>query len=498
MDTEYVMMCSEELGELTPLEAFAVNCHSEVYSQIRAKVDSNERMDDDFVANTCRAAVNDLPPAARAFAGVVSLCRANEVLNAVVERLSVYVFQQARHDLRAEDAGNRDVWNLQPITQNIFTEAQGVDEAGVRQVLNRDALGYLERMRADASVFGEALELISQGDGEYERYLLKANRALTARYLEIQKQTPQTADGLQTMKELGLIDRVKSRSYMKSVSDKVSAAKRAIKKAVKLFEGAGKEPALMKFLDGGEIELSHPSSSLKFAVKPVAMNDWLINRSREDYGAHTPFDLSLLTKDDVFIGKLCVYFAGTPVLDQLFSLMLFVDSGEEELILEKANLFGWQRDNLKEIKHTSPSLKKKIDACLEASKPVRRGDGVVVRTENLSAMISQTPEMRAHAWWSQTYEAQVKQWCHTWIEDAAVGMHQFVKAGKAVERMLDSARLSGRQLPLLFNAMRGHCDERISAAYAYLDIREQQAPAFPLAAPPRAERVPAPLQLQEV
>ena len=50
-----------------------------------------------------------------------------------------------------------------------------------------------------------------------------------------------------------------------------------------------------------------------------------------------PYKLELYTKTDVHVADLCVYMQDTPVLDQILALSLFIKSGEEDYILEKAN-----------------------------------------------------------------------------------------------------------------------------------------------------------------
>lgn len=54
---------------------------------------------------------------------------------------------------------------------------------------------------------------------------------------------------------------------------------------------------------------------------------------------HIPYALCVLDKKGQRLGRVCVLFDSTPVLDQLVALHMFISSGEEETLIEKANIF---------------------------------------------------------------------------------------------------------------------------------------------------------------
>lgn len=135
----------------------------------------------------------------------------------------------------------------------------------------------------------------------------------------------------------------------------------SIKKAVKLISNFGMEEDLKIFLGGDKIELSHPDSDFKFLISKKP--DSLIRYTERCVG-HTPYNLLLYTKSDVFIADLCVFMRDTPILDQILAVSMFVKSGNEEDLLVKANYN--RLTNNKELRKTlaleNPHLRNKLRA----------------------------------------------------------------------------------------------------------------------------------------
>jgi hypothetical protein len=122
------------------------------------------------------------------------------------------------------------------------------------------------------------------------------------------------------------------KKYKKQIVPK--RTKSSIKRALKLMFNMGFEEEARIFLNGDSIEVSHPDSEFKFVI--TKYNNSLIHRT-EYPGCSTPYQLELYTKTNVFIAKLCIYMEGTPVLDQVLGVALFIKSGDESKILRKAN-----------------------------------------------------------------------------------------------------------------------------------------------------------------
>lgn len=113
------------------------------------------------------------------------------------------------------------------------------------------------------------------------------------------------------------------------------------------------------FLGGNSIEVCHPDSIFKFLLSKKQSN--LIERTITP-GHSTPYHLELYTKTDVHVANLCVYMENTPVLDQILALSMFIQTGEENHILETANWSQVVKDPqlVEAICLHAPSLSRKV------------------------------------------------------------------------------------------------------------------------------------------
>ena len=124
-------------------------------------------------------------------------------------------------------------------------------------------------------------------------------------------------------------------------SANVHRAKSAIKKALKLIDNIGFGDDVRIFLGGDEITISHPHSIFKFVLSKRSNS--IVQRTISP-GFSTPYKLQLFTKCDVHVADLCVYLPDTPVLDQILAVAMYIKTGSEEDILEKANWFNKTKD----------------------------------------------------------------------------------------------------------------------------------------------------------
>lgn len=122
--------------------------------------------------------------------------------------------------------------------------------------------------------------------------------------------------------------------YEKKRLHAVHRAKGSIKRALKLMDNVGFGNDIRIFLGGDDIEVSHPESMFKFVL--TKYNNSLINKTIEA-GISTPYKLQLFTKTNVHVANLCVILKDTPVLDQVLAVSMFVRTGDEDYILERAN-----------------------------------------------------------------------------------------------------------------------------------------------------------------
>jgi hypothetical protein len=115
-----------------------------------------------------------------------------------------------------------------------------------------------------------------------------------------------------------------------------------------MLDNFGMEEDSKIFLNGQEVEISHPDSMFKFVITKRKYNN--IISATEFPIRSVPFSLELFTKTGIHVANLCVYAEDTPMLDQLFMVAMYVKSGNEEDLLRKANFFSVSPDaELKEI-----------------------------------------------------------------------------------------------------------------------------------------------------
>jgi len=152
----------------------------------------------------------------------------------------------------------------------------------------------------------------------------------------------------------------RNRERQKKRLHAIHRAKGSIKRALRLMDNVGFGDDIRVFLSGDDIEISHPSSMFKFVLTKFSGAS-LINRTI-DGGFSTPYNLRLFTKSNVHVANLCVVLEDTPILDQVLAVSLFIKTGDEEHILQRAN---WSRltddeDTLLQIAVERPELCRKF------------------------------------------------------------------------------------------------------------------------------------------
>jgi len=163
------------------------------------------------------------------------------------------------------------------------------------------------------------------------------------------------------------LDRRK-RKYQRDRRSSVYKARSAIKKALKLVDNMGFGDEIRIFIGGDEIVIDNPNSIFKFVLKRGHQS--IIERTISP-GYSTPYSLELLTKDDVHVANLCVYLKDTPVLDQILAVALYIKTGDEEDVLDKANWFNKTNDDgvRRLVNEYNPKFGKKLGFKLPQQEP---------------------------------------------------------------------------------------------------------------------------------
>lgn len=395
MDANYILSCAAELGELTPVEAQVLSHPAGALTLVEKALRDEVPVQGPWLVNLAREHLNRISPEARHFFALKAMPTMALLLEAFMGRTENLVQEKIQSDL---DRAATPLLTLYPeladmAETQIVQAEKDVSEGAVRLILERTTGPALDRWCEDFRMMNAALAWCTQGNVE-ELYPAVAG-SLIEMCPEIKA----------SIKQLVLAQKEHDKRKARERQTKVSRAKSAIKKASKLFMGLGKDDSLKLFVSGHEVTLSHPDSSLKFILKPLNESGWLLERTQAGR-SHTPYDLAVYSKDDVFLANLCVYFNNTPVLDQLLALTLYIESGNELALLEKANWFStgaWSEKCTQIMLEQHPSLEAKIPKkSNDCSSPIV---GIHVNPQFVQKQEEWDP-----------YRGRVQQWLHTWAE----------------------------------------------------------------------------------
>lgn len=429
MDTEYILDCSLELAETTALEYAILSDPKGGYRLVRQMVDENLAFPANFLANTARQTLQGAPQPLQHRFALAAIPVLKTSLERWKERMAFIVQKQLQEDLgvrevlRLSPASSLNALQTAPTARFVAHEVE-ISEGVVRQVLDHHFADAAFRWQEDCRVIESALQWVAQQGPQAWHQLGLAAEDFKAPAVPDSPETGLAATGL-----LGWLRQEKVRQQKAKQAQErslVQRAKSAIKKATKLFEQIGLGQELTLFVSGQEVVLSRPGAPLKLVVKPLSVQGWLLDRTQVGR-SHTPYELRVLTASDVHVAKLCVYFKDTPVLDQLLALSLFVQSGQELELLEKANWFAYEstpESVRREVAQAYPSLKNKF--------PTKRSSQPAGFKMRLPAAF----DAQEHHW--EPFKGRVEQWIATWLEP----LHARALEFEGAEHLVRQAMLS--------------------------------------------------------
>jgi hypothetical protein len=424
MEVDYILGCAVELGEITALEETVLRRHTLANAQLDNMLQARRAMPDHYLQNTARDVLDKLPQAERYFLALCSIGTMRWALKAMTERAEHLVQSRVQEALGVGTPAPLQLYpELRlPRTVAALTCEADIGEGLVRALLDEMFAPMGVRLLDDLDLVREAVQWYQLDGG------VQFARMLEGATLPMPK-------GIPAAKLLQQAAAHRDRQKARQQRNLVATAKSAIKKATKLFQNLGQESNLKLFVSGAEVTLSHPDSRFKLVVKPLEVAGWLIDRTQHGR-AHTPYELSLFTKDDVFLAKLCVYFKDTPVLDQLLALTFYVQAGDELQVLEKANWFStgdWNEDKTALVLGAYPQLAAKLPRKRTPGEPAERG------------RIRLAPEFEAEQAHWQPFKGRVEQWVATWFEpmlQPAAALHTEMQQ---VRLLLDQERQVRRE-----------------------------------------------------
>lgn len=322
MEASYILGCAVELGEITPLEAATFYCDAPPARALNHYLDARLAFPPHFLRNTAREFLSQLSKQEQMVWALRGLHNAPAALQFLQERIEFAIQRQVAVDLQGADPFRG--LPLEELTTSAATQApvfSTVDDVSQPTVARFVAAHYgpvLQQLVEDLEQAEAALAWLGQ-PGARQRA-----REIAAHFFE----NP----------VLPAVNAARKAKAQQQAHKARHRARSAIKKATALLTRFGRQKDLQMLVSGHRVELSHPASPFKFELVPFH-GGWLESKTLQP-GGTTPFELHVLTKENVALSRLCVLFKDTPVLDQLLALTLYVDTGNELELLEKANWFG--------------------------------------------------------------------------------------------------------------------------------------------------------------
>lgn len=436
MDTEYILSCALELAEVTALEHAVLSSRLGAYDSVRAFVDTDSQMPDHYLQNTAGGFMDRASKAQQYFFALCSVPTVEFALKAFKERAEHLVQKKAQRDLGVtRPLAIQGLQLLESDLQRVealVSRESDINEGLVQMLLTQMCGDLAHRWSRDLNLLAEAVDWYRCDEGRtFATMLLSAQRLHLENVPAVKLDLTQP---MQTVMNLAReAQRIRRRKEAAGKRKRTSLAKAAIKKATKLFQSLGQERNLTMLVSGHEVTLQHPDSAFKFVLRPPEVEGWLVDRTQVGR-THTPYEIRLFTQDDVYLSRLCVYFDNTPVLDQLLALTLYVQSGDELKVLEKANWFGlenWTEEKSQHVLRAYPQLASKL--------PKKRAEGKLIHDGLIPDVFSAE---RAH--W-EPYKGRVEQWIATWMEPARLALERVATALPVVTAQLQAAQALERE-----------------------------------------------------
>lgn len=392
MEAAYLLDCAVELGEITPMEAMVFTVRTPA-AETFIRLASGNALPKHWLRNTARQYLDSLPQAERFVWALRGMEGLEFGVRSFQDRVAFMVQTKVQSDLGVDERHAihwMDEAGPALFEEKQFASVHDVTAARVQQFIQATYGEAKARLEDDLALLQEALTWVAlPGNRDEARRI--AQRVFSAIPVTIDEarlhQAPSVRD----------VQRHKVKRQARS----------AIKKALKLFYRTGQEHQVRMLVQGKEITLSHPDSPFKFVLQPLAAG-WLEQKTVAP-GGHVPYQLTLLTKEDVFLSRLCVLFDATPVLDQLLALTFFVHSGNEEAILKKANWFGYESPAaVREVLMTkAPALVAKIPA--PTGKP-----------HHGLSMLNERYDAKESHW--APYAGPVRSWIQSWLGEVTTAL----------------------------------------------------------------------------
>lgn len=396
-ELSYCLDSAVELGEISPIEHLVLTVDTEPARALLARYNAgDDSWSPHWLRNTARQFLDTLTLPERYVIALGAVPHLEQGLQALQERMEYVVEQRVLVDLGKRESLSGLLASHEPelvaaMPTQVFTSVSDVDRDTVQAFAQPLFAPSLARMQADIELTRDALGWWSQGDHqqvaqEIAQRLLRAPLWRISAAAELPGKKHQVAQQRKLARQ----------------------AKGAIKKAVKLLTRFGADHNARLLVSGEEVVISHPDSAFQFRLQAHKGEGWLVQRTVMP-GGHVPYQLTLQTKAGDYLARLCVLFDKTPVLDQLLALTMFVQTGNERDLLEKANWFGIENPN-------------QVRQCLLAVDPELAEK--VVPTEQRARTLSGS--LVDQLWPERTFWAAYKGPVRSWLAEALLPSREIV------------------------------------------------------------------------
>lgn len=143
-------------------------------------------------------------------------------------------------------------------------------------------------------------------------------------------------------------------------------ARKAIKKGIKKFSNLFGQKDISSFVSGDGFVAEGKKFKWQFRQKST---NSLITMTHSPLQGHIPYQLSVMTKENVILADCCVYVAdNTPIIDQVITIMLHIQDDEDEL-LEYTNLFN-KRPEFEHYRMLFPERHQQKSNLIDLSTPI--------------------------------------------------------------------------------------------------------------------------------
>lgn len=160
---------------------------------------------------------------------------------------------------------------------------------------------------------------------------------------------------LESVKNSFDINEENTKKIEKNNKKNIFNAKKALKKGVKKFSNLFGSSDIQSFISGDGFTVKGKIYNWNFKQRK---NVSILSMTHSPISHHIPYVLTLMTKDNLEISNCCVYVNNnTPIIDQIITIMLYIQHDEEEL-LENCNLFNGTEEifNIKENFNNKSSI----------------------------------------------------------------------------------------------------------------------------------------------